>query len=257
VTAGGHAETTGEGGVSVAEVRQSAVRRASESVDAYVGAVFAVVEAVRAEVRDLLDAALTQQRAPSRADLQPLEPSLRAALDDGTRPRLAGLGYIAAVDVLRDRPRWLEWVRRAEDGSLARLEPDLDPESFGFYDFTAADWFRQPLVRGGRSVVGPYVDFAGTDEYVVTFTVPIVNDTGVLGVAGADLRPGDLADAVMSPLCAIGADAVLVNADDRIVVSNTSRWPVGSLLREPLAAAREDCRQAPWSVLAFEGSLLV
>jgi hypothetical protein len=240
----------------VDELRPSAIRRASDSVDSYVDAVFAMVEQVRAEVLDLMAVARPQGQAPLRSDLDPLEPSLRAALEDSTRPRLAGLGYIAAVDVLRDRPRWLEWVRRAEDGSLSRLEPDLDPESFGFYDFTAADWFRQPLARQERSVVGPYVDFAGTDEYVVTFTVPIVSHGVVLGVAGADLRPGELADAVMSPLCAIGADAVLVNADGRIVVSNTSRWQVGSLLREPLVAAREDCRQAPWSVLAFEGSLL-
>jgi hypothetical protein len=240
----------------VAGLRRSAIRQASDSVDSHVDAVFTMVEAVRAQVLDLLTTARLRGRAPSRTDLGPLEPSLRVALDDRTLPRLAGLGYIAAVDVLRDRPRWLEWIRRAEDGSLSRLEPDLDPESFGFYDFTAADWFRQPLALQGRSVVGPYVDFAGTDEYVMTLTVPIVSGGVVLGVAGADLRPGELADAVMSALCAIGADAVLVNADGRIVVSTTSRWQVGSLLREPVAAAREDCRHAPWSVLAFEGSLL-
>jgi hypothetical protein len=243
--------------VSVAELRRPAIRQASDTVDAFVEDVFAMVESVRAEVLDLLAAARSQGRAPARADLDPLEPFLRSELSDRARPRLAGLGYIAAVDVLRDRPRWLEWVRRTEDGSLSRLEPDLDPESFGFYDFTAADWFRQPLARHSRSVVGPYVDFAGTDEYVVTLTVPIVSEGVVLGVAGADLRPGELADALMSPLCAIGADAVLVNADDRVVVSNTSRWQVGSLLREPLTAVRAACRQAPWSVLCVEGSLLV
>jgi hypothetical protein len=255
VTAGDRTGVTGEGGAPVAE-RRSAIRQASDSVDHHVEAVFTTVETVRARVLELAESTRRQGRPPSKNDLERLEPSLRGALDDRTLPRLAGLGYIAAVDVLRDRPRWLEWVRRAEDGSLSRLEPDLDPESFGYYDFTAADWFRQPLATRGRSVVGPYVDFAGTDEYVVTFTVPIVSDGVVLGVAGADLRPGELADAVMPPLCAIGADAVLVNADSRIVVSNTSRWQVGSLLREPVAAAREDCRQAPWSVLAFEGSLL-
>jgi hypothetical protein len=237
-------------------LRRSAMRHASQSVDSHIDAVFAMVDRVRDEVVHLVNVARLGGRAPMAADLRPLEPSLRSTLADSSRPRLAGLGYIAGVDILADQARCLEWVRRADGGSLAKLEPDLDPESFGFYDFTAADWFLEPLTNRERSVVGPYVDFAGTDEYVVTLTVPIESEGTVLGVAGADLRPGDIADAVIPALYAIGVDAVLVNADGRVVVSTSSRWQVGSLLREPSPTAREDCRQAPWAVVAFEGSLL-
>lgn len=235
-------------------LRPSAVRRASELVDAHVDAVFEMVETVRDQVVTLLRP--DYSRLLRGADLRVLEPLLRNALSGGACPRLAGLGYIAAVGFLTDHERWLEWVRRTEDGSMTRLEPDLDPDSFGYYDFTAADWFRRPLATHGRSVVGPYVDFAGTDEYVVTLTVPVEVEGRVLGVAGADLRPGDLSKAVMPALCSIAADAVLLNAEGRVVVSNSSHWQIGSLLRGAPPTLKEDCQQAPWSVAAFEASFL-
>lgn len=245
-----------EGELSVMGLRPSTIDEARACVDARVEAVFAHVEAVRRDVLASVSGTLRRGGRPRVADLAPLDPLLRSVLEDQTDPRLAGLGYIAEVDVFADEPRWLQWVRRAEDGRLARLEPDLDPDSFGFYDFTAADWFRRPLATGQRSVVGPYVDFAGTDEYVVTMTLPVVLEDRVLGVCGADLRLGDLSDALMPTLCSVGSDVALVNADGRVVVSTSPRWQVGALLREPRATRTERCARAPWSLLALETSLL-
>lgn len=125
--------------------------------------------------------------------------------------------------------------------------------SLGFYDFTAATWFQNPLVTHERSIVGPYVDFAGTDEYVITFTVPVGSDGHVLGVAGADLRLGNLADTVMPSLCSTGADAALVNAADRVIVSSSPRWQVGALLREDHPTVLQECARAPWMIVASDG----
>jgi len=226
--------------------------QACASVDARVDAAFARVEAVRREVLALLDEPSQRGRPLRVADLAPLERSLRAALEEQDDPRLAGLGYIAEVGAFEDEPRHLAWVRRAEDGALARLQPDLDPDSFGFYDFTAAEWFRRPLATGGGSIVGPYVDFAGTDEYVVTLTVPVELDGRFLGVAGADLRPGDLAVSLMPGLCTLGVEVALVNADGRVVVSTSPRWQVGALVRDPEPALHRTCSHAPWSLLTPE-----
>jgi hypothetical protein len=232
------------------------IDQAGACVDARVEAVFAQVETVRTDVLACISAPLRRGERPRVADLAPLTPLLRSALEQQTDPRLAGLGFIAEVDVLADQPRWLEWIRRSEDGRLTRLEPDLDPDSFGFYDFTAADWFRRPLATGQRSVVGPYVDFAGTDEYVVTMTLPVLLEDRVLGVCGADLRLGELSDALMASLCSVGDDVALVNADGRVVVSTSPRWQVGALLRESRSTRTGRCTRAPWSLLALESSPL-
>ena len=230
--------------------------QACASVDDRVEAVFARVEAVRRDVLALLAGPLAETRSPGVADLDPLQDSLRASLSEQADPHLAGLGYIAEVGLFEDEPRLLAWVRRAEDGTLTPLHPDLDPASFGFYDFTAAEWFRRPLATGSRSMVGPYVDFAGTDEYVVTLTVPIVLDGRTLGVAGADLRPGELADSLLPGLCALGADVAIVNAQGRVVVSTSARWQVGALVRDVAPVVNRSCRRTPWSLLALEPSPL-
>jgi hypothetical protein len=230
--------------------RQSAIQEVVEAVDTCVDTAFALVESVRAEVLVL---AHHDEGRPRAADMAPLEADLRAALATTRRPRLAGLGFIAALDVFEDRPRCLTWMQQAEDGSMSMLRPDLDPDSLGFYDFTAATWFLNPLVTHERSIVGPYVDFAGTDEYVITLTVPVERDGNVLGVAGADLRLGDLAEAVMPSLCSTGGEAALVNAAGRVIVSSSPRWQVGALLRESHATVLEECAQAPWTIVAADG----
>lgn len=42
-----------------------------------------------------------------------------------------------------------------------------------FYDYTALPWFVVPRETGGRRVTGPYVDWVCTEEYTLTFTVPL------------------------------------------------------------------------------------
>lgn len=220
-------------------------------MDACVDSVFAVVEAVRDQVLAAAAAARAGRRPLLVADLAGLPPLLREQLAPSRRPRLAGVGFVPAVGVLQDRPRGLEWARRASDGSVTPLEPDLDPDSLGYYDFTAADWFVRPLATSSRTVVGPYVDVSGTDEYVVTLTVPVEDAGGALGVCGADLRLGDLSDVMMPAVRTLDGDALLVNADDRVMVSTSPRWLVGELLRDDGAAVSRACERAPWRVVAY------
>jgi len=230
-----------------------AVQEAAGSVDGWVAAAFAVVEGVREQVLEAAALAAVKGRPLRVSDVAGLDKLLRSHLAEPHRPRLAGVGFIPAVGALSDRPRGLEWARRAPDGTVTRLEPDLDPDSLGYYDFTATDWFRRPLATGTRSVVGPYVDVSGTDEYVVTLTVPVAHSGRALGVCGADLRLGDLSDVMMPAVRGLDGDAALVNADDRVMVSSSPRWLVGSLLHEgdPLLTRR--CRLAPWRVVVHEG----
>lgn len=231
------------------EVSTRSLQAAARHVDQAVEAIFASVEDVRTAALGIADDATARHRRLRKVDLITLRPLLRHSLSH-TRPQLAGTGLVLAVDVLEDAPRQLEWTRRAVDGSVAPLEPNLDPDSFGFYDFTAAPWFRGPERSRKRAVVGPYVDFSGTDEYVVTLTLPVQHREVFLGVAGADLRLGDLAEATMPALLRFTRAVCLVNDEDRVMVSTSPRWPVGSMLRERTQMRSESCRSAAWAVVA-------
>lgn len=239
-------------GAAVDDAMTARVHETVGAVDGCLGRTFAVVETVREQVLAAATGAASAGRGMRVADLAGLEPLLREHLAPSAQPRLAGLGFVPAVGALGDRPRGLEWVRRDQQGSVSRLEPDLDPDSLGYYDFTTTDWFRRPLATGARSVVGPYVDVSGTDEYVVTVTVPVALAGRALGVCGADLRLGDLFDVVMPTVRGLDADAALVNADDRVMVSSSPRWLVGSLLPAGDALLTRRCRLVPWRVVVHE-----
>lgn len=230
------------------EARTSSLHGAARHVDQLVEAVFDSVGTIRAETLRIAADAGARHEALGRNDLAALEPLLRETLAT-SHPRLAGTGLVLAVGALHDAPRQLEWWRRAANGSVSRLEPDLDPESVGFYDFTAAPWFRGPETNGARAVVGPYVDFSGTDEYVVTLTIPVRLHDRFLGVAGADLRLGDLAEAAMSSFLGLPGVACLVNEEGRVIVSTSPRWPVGSMLRDRARMDSHECRSAAWAVV--------
>jgi hypothetical protein len=106
-------------------------------------------------------------------------------------------------------------------------------------------------------VVGPYVDYAGTDEYILTFSCPISRDERFLGVAAADVRASDLEQVMLPLLNAVGPASLLVNAIGRVVASNTPDIIVGSLTPARLPAGEgtlvgqgwAPCEGLPWRLV--------
>ena len=132
-------------------------------------------------------------------------------------------------------------ARRA--GDPLPLTVDLDTGNIGSYDYPLAPWFDVPYRTGRRVVVGPYVDYAGTDEYILTFAAPISSDAGFFGVAAADIRTNDFERAMLPTLNSEGPATVLVNATGRVLASNTPAIIVGSMVhpggtRQELPARR-------------------
>ena len=79
--------------------------------------------------------------------------------------------------------------------AAAAAAPELDAEEESFYDYTVLPWFTVPRETGRRHVTGPYVDWLCTQEYTLTFTVPVFGthpERGRchLGVVGADIVAG-------------------------------------------------------------------
>jgi methyl-accepting chemotaxis protein-like sensor len=154
-------------------------------------------------------------------------------------------------------PLRLEWWQvDPAGGRLRTLEPDLRPTSLGYYDYTAAEWFDVPRRTGLRHVVGPYVDVHGTGRYLLTLTEPVVVDGEFVGVVGADVPVRRFETHLLQVLGRLPDPFVLVNGEDRVVLSTAPRCLVGELLT-PGPARAVDIAGTPWRLLRVEdGSVL-
>ena len=223
-------------------------RRLAEVVAETLEGVFATVDDVR---RAILAAHRTEGATapvPLTADtIESLGPKFRALL---LRPDqiAVGLGAIfepASLSPPHPRLEW--WHHQGDRGRTARLVADLRPGSLDFYDYPRLEWFAGPRATGRRHIVGPYVDARGTDEYLLTLTVPVLSGDTFLGVAGADVSMSGFETLVLDDLPG-DAEAVVLNGDGRVVVSTTSRWLVGSMVRDTSGLATHPLDGLPWRV---------
>lgn len=173
-------------------------------------------------------------RAPlTETHLSALHRMLSETIAD--EPLAWGAGYVAAPGVVDGLERYLAWWQR-HHARVTRLRLNFDAGSVDVYDYLQMDWFQ--LAQRGRARVadGPYVDYSGSDMYTITATIPVLaagDDHGAgafLGVAGADLVVGEIERRLLDVLRGSAADAVIVNAERRVIAANTPRWIVGSRL---------------------------
>lgn len=226
-------------------------------VEALLREVFDDLDVLRDQVVELCERARREGRRPSSADLAEIRPAVLEHLAK-SGGRLNGSGVITAPDMLADQPRWLEWWRKPGNSTEPRpLAVDLDPHHVGGYDYPAAEWFAVPQRTGHRVIVGPYVDYAGTDEYILTFARPITVTDEFFGVAAADIRATDFEREMLPILDATGTTSLLLNASGRVIASNTHSTIIGSLAPAdrlpgcpvPAGAGWADCAGLPWSLL--------
>ena len=176
-------------------------------------------------------AAFAASAARRRADLDPLAPRFRAAVEE-LQPLVDGMGVVAAPGLLEDAPMWLEWWRGGGHRLAVRLEPGA-PDS---YPYPEAEWFRVPQGTGRAWITGPHVDPGGVNERLFTYTVP-VRDAGsaFIGVAGADLAAARIEQLACRVLATVPSGAMLVNRDARVIAANRFEVRAGDLLRGPQA----------------------
>jgi hypothetical protein len=72
------------------------------------------------------------------------------------------------------------------------LDASLDPADPDFYDYERAEWFTTPRDTGERWIAGPFLDHSGTNEHILTLTLPVAPDGAFLGVTGADIAVGGI-----------------------------------------------------------------
>ncbi len=173
-------------------------------------------------------------------DLAALDP---VAIDVVQHSELVvGAGYVSAPGVLTDRDYWLQWWADYDlprTGRPQRLQVEVDPHSEQFRDYTQLPWFAVPAETGARHVAGPYVDYLCTDEYTLTFTVPVRARDRFVGVVGADVHAQDIERLAAPMLGRLGRPAALLNEANRVLAAAGSGFVAGDLVRSPeLAAVR-------------------
>ena len=143
---------------------------------------------------------------------------------------------VLAPGLLMDAGRWIDWWALDDTGAIGPAVFDFDEDSLDFYDYTCADWYLAPRDGTQRSLVGPYVDFNGLNDYIVTATIPVTVGGRFVGVAGADLSVDELERRLNIANRRVRAELVVLNASGRIVASTSVRHVAGSLLRTTSSA---------------------
>lgn len=200
-------------------------RSVLDAVADLTASVFAVVD----RIADEAHTALAEAEQPRRATLSTIAPIASEAVARGGDP-VQGAGFVAAVGFLADEPWWLEWFTEGDDGRAHRLVCQTDPRGIGFYDYEHLPWYVVPRDTGARHVTGPYVDYLCTEDYTMTFTVPVRKDDRFAGVAGADLAVRVAEDLLLPSLRAATRRLAVVNSFGRIVASNSGRHMCGDLV---------------------------
>lgn len=219
-----------------------------------------VVERVFTSAALIRDIAVQQHRAAAARERpmteRDIEPIRDLVLNLLARTEIAvGMGMIMAPGLLAAEPLRLEWWQRDPNrDSPVWLDVDLNPDSVDFYDYVAAEWFVMPRTTGRRHVTGPYVDVYGTDGYQLTLTLPVTDHGEFLGVAGADVPVARFETHVLRELGSIYTDLVVVNAENRVVLSSSPRWLAGSLATPghpdaPMPAQTLDLAEPTWQLL--------
>jgi hypothetical protein len=214
---------------STGPVDDIVARHAATVIRAVLERVFRSVTAVRDSVLAVHQAARDRGEPLCGQDVVAMQEPFVELLGR-EREVAVGLGVIVAPGLLADRPLCLEWWQYEPDrDEPMRLKVDLNPQSAGFYDYAAAEWFVVPRRTRRRHVVGPYVDVHGTGRYLLTLTVPVIADGEFVGVAGADVPVARFETLVLQELGDLAVDVVVVNPEDRVVLSTAGRWLTGAI----------------------------
>lgn len=193
-----------------------------------------VVEQVAALVEGIFDRlkpTLAATEAVLAGDLSAISlHAIRPQVFDALGGLVIGAGFVSAPNVLADQEFGFEWWTAGKPPE--QLFISLDPTSDNFLDYTRQSWYTVPRDTDRRHINGPYVDYLCTDEYTLTFTLPAHQHGSFAGVVGADVYVREFEYVVRPMLRSLGRRAALVNAQGRVIVSNSVRQATGSLVRD-------------------------
>ena len=200
---------------------EQSLAKAMQLVDEFFDGVFAPLEAWLPDLTDRLAERLAQGRmtGPQLADF--VKADAYRILDQQERP-LYGAGYCAS-DLVVHGGNPLAWWQGAD---RLLLGASMFGPGQAAIDLVRLEWYRVPEATGRRHVAGPFVDYLCSNEITITSSMPVEIDGGFGGVICADVLVASLEQALL-PRISEFADATLVNASGRVVVSSDPDYETG------------------------------
>ncbi|GAA3528468.1 hypothetical protein AFL01nite_02300 [Aeromicrobium flavum] len=184
--------------------------------------VFARLELLAERIR-----ATHRPGAWSESDLMEAQSSILEQLT--ADPMQVGIGFVSAPGLVDGLDRYMLWWQQ-HDGRTSRLRLNFDRTSIDVYDYVEMEWFEFPAGGRTRATYGPYVDYSGSELYIVTVSVPVTIDGEFVGIVGADVLFEEVERRILAVLRHSAREAVVVTADRRVVAANSGRWVQGSRL---------------------------
>lgn len=212
----------------VAAIDPAALTAAASAIADAVGDVFQALERLGDRLATAWQTAIELGRSFDTGALTELQTAVFTTLDQ--QPAFESAGYVLTEETLADRDRHLDWWHRNDEGGYEFLVLNLDPDAADCYDYYSMEWFLAALDGHRRFVSGPLIDLPCADVYIMTFSSPIVVDTRLLGVAGADVAVSRFESRIVPPLRSLSQQAVLVNRERRVIASNGATYTTGEKL---------------------------
>lgn len=209
---------------------QDATATAINSIAGWLNGLYRDLSGLAAEVGQLLEAELADRTKISKRDLSGLKGKSARFLE--THASVVGAGVIFSVSSIQDAEGVLEWWFRNDRDEIEKLDFDLAPEGNSFYDYQQLPWFSVAARTGQQTIAGPYVDYLGFNEYIMTCTVPSYVRGNFIGVTGCDLRVRDLEQVFIPMIRSVPGDAAILNGNEnRVVLGNSGRFLVGERIK--------------------------
>ncbi|MFC7850868.1 cache domain-containing protein [Arthrobacter sp. NPDC057388] len=205
------------------------VAHAADALTSWTTGVTAEIEELSRSVASLLERNLVGRSKVDKAALTGLDKLSRDFL--AKNAFAVGAGIFFAHESVEEGGRALEWWSRKESGAVGRLDFDQTPGSNRYYDYEKLPFFSTAESTGEQTLWGPYIDYLGFEEYILTFTAPFSIHGTFMGVAGCDIRIKDLEPLIMPHLRVIPGDAALINASNRVILGNSGMYLVGERIK--------------------------
>ena len=138
-----------------------------------------------------------------------------------------GAGVVFSRSATGSSEGLLEWWVRDPEQRVARYSFGVNPTGDRFYDYERLEWFETAFTEQHRAIAGPYIDYLGVEEYIVTCTVPLRVNGAVIGVAGTDNRMADIERVLLPMLRRLPGDAAILNPHKNVLVGNSGHFMSG------------------------------
>ncbi|GAB3123288.1 cache domain-containing protein [Glaciibacter psychrotolerans] len=148
-------------------------------------------------------------------------------------PVADGCGLIFSRAALGSSNGQLEWWVREEDARFARYSFGVNPNGDRYYDYEQLEWFTKAYETGTQAMAGPYIDYLGVEDYIVTLTTPITVQGIRAGVAGCDIQMTELEANLVPVLRRLEADSAILNSHGSVVLGSSGRFLSGDRMTPP------------------------